>query len=216
MPFMTCQWSTQIFPLPSLRWQWSRSITSPTCHANDQDHSVLFPWDVSDLSQSGAFHDMPVIYSSFRFLPWDVIISDQLELLPDMLVIKIIQFSSLRCQWSNAFHDMPVIYTDLFLPFPEMSVITDQLTCYAKDQDHSVPEMSVIECHSWHASDLHRSFRYLLWDVSDLNQSDALHGTPVIYRSYRSLLWDARDLIQSVAFQWSTDLSVPFSKMPGI
>ncbi len=161
MPFMTCQWSTQIFPLPSPRCQWSRSITSPTWHANDQDHSVLvfgifemsvieclswhasdlyrsfsyLPWDVSDHDQS---HLLPVMlmikiiqFSSpemsviwinrvpFMTCQWSTdlsgffpemsLISDQLELLPVMLMVKIIQFSSLRCQWSNAFHDIPVI-----------------------------------------------------------------------------------------------------------
>ncbi len=102
-----------------------RSIRSPTCHAHDQDNSVLFPWDVSDLNQSDAFHNMPVIYRSFRFLPWDVI--DQ---------------RSIRA-----------------------------LTWHASDQDHSVPEMSVIECHSWHASDLQIfPFPSLRYQWSPINQ----------------------------------------------
>ncbi len=152
--------------------------------------------------------------------------------------------TSQRSQWTNDFHDMPAIYTDLSLPFPEMSVITDQLTCHAKDQDHSVlfPEMSVIECLSWHASDLHRSFRYLPWDVSDhrsirsptchthdqdnsvlfpwdvsdLNQSDAFLNMPVIYRSFRFLPWDVIDQRTIRALTWHAsdqDHSVPFSEI---
>jgi hypothetical protein len=107
-----------------------------------------------------------------------------------MLVIKIIQFSFLRCQWTNDFHDMPAIYTDLSLPFPSLRCQRSPINLPAMLKIKII-QFSSLRC-QW-SSAIHgmpvifRSFRSLPWDVSD-------------HRSIRSLTWHASDQDHSVLF----------------
>ena len=116
------------------------------------------------------------------FFPEMSVITDQSDLLPDMLMIKIVQF-----------------------PSPEVSVISVKTKCLSLySSDLQIFPFPSLRC-QWSPINLPAMLKIKIIQFLRCQWSSAIHGMPVIYISFRSLPWDVSDHRSIRSLTWHSN-----------